>query len=573
LLNGGEADYLLFGDAKALGTLKNLRAARLSPCPPRTQTTTPSPEQEAKCMNEECVINVDLADVWAATDRKKLIRILAWGDQVTVVARTISAIEVEFVDFVEQADGSILPRKSTGFIKPTASSKIKVADVVRPLTENEVLKVNFVDVQQGDGAVIESPDGKVILVDGGDNQMFARYLAGRFRGTSKTNPKTIDCILVTHGDADHFVGLPEILESETNEQARKRLFITPERYYHNGIVKRPDTRNGKNVPDLELLGPTQKNGKDKNGKDIFFLTGLVDDILTEVESADMNKFFNKWVQTLKEYNKRRKDNGLTALECRRLQFGDDDKFNFFNNGDLKIGVLGLLVENIDGKPALKFLGQPPKGPRVGQDSLALSEDEFSGHSASHTINGHSIVFRLVYGGFSYLFCGDLNDEASRFLANKHDAEEINLKSEVFKVPHHGSADFSGGFIQRVNPVVSVVSSGDESARKEFIHPRATIMGALGKLSRVPEPLIFVTELVAFFQVEGFSKLATPKTKKEKARGEFFGFSRAAFGIVKTRTDGKRLFVYTDSANVKMKEAYAYAFDASGVPQASPVLRA
>lgn len=97
------------------------------------------------------------------------------------------------------------------------------------------------------------------------------------------------------------------------------------------------------------------------------------------------------------------------------------------------------------------------------------------------------------------------------------------------------------------------------------------MGALGKWSRVPEPLILVTELVAFFQMEGWSRLTD--TQKDKKRGEFFGFSRAAFGIVKTRTDGRRLFVYTDSGNVEMKEAYAYALDASGVPQPAAVRRA
>jgi hypothetical protein len=51
-------------------------------------------------------------------------------------------------------------------------------------------------------------------------------------------------------------------------------------------------------------------------------------------------------------------------------------------------------------------------------------------------------------------------------------------------------------VQAVSPVVSVVSSGDENARKDYIHPRATLVGALGKWSRVPEPLVFVTELVA-----------------------------------------------------------------------------
>ena len=132
------------------------------------------------------------------------------------------------------------------------------------------------------------------------------------------------------------------------------------------------------------------------------------------------------------------------------------------------------------------------------------------------------------------------------------------------MPHHGSADFSGAFIQSVVPVVSVVSSGDESARKEYIHPRATLMGALGRCSRVAEPLVLVTELVAFFNLEGLAKL-TDKKKDRQAR-RLLCFSRTAFGIVKTRTDGKRLLVYTDSGNVEMKEAYAYALDATAIPQ-------
>jgi len=509
-------------------------------------------------MSTKCVINVDLADVWGEADRKKFRRTLAWGDEVTVTTQTAARIEVGTVYFNEQPDGSILPVNEVGFIEPRKSSGVKTADVVRPRNQNDVLKVNVVDVQQGDGAVIEAPDGKVILVDGGDNQMFARYLAGRFRGTTAANPREIDCILVTHGDADHFAGLPEIFRSETNKEKRKRLFIQPKRYYHNGIVKRPSKKDGKRVPDVELLGATRKIGTQT------FLTGLETDLL-KVPDTEMNAPFKEWKEALKEYNKRAK------IEFRRLQFGDDQAFSFFNQGDLRIDVLGPLVTTVAGKPALRFLGNPPKGPRVGHESLSLGEDNFKGHSASHTINGHSVVLRLAYGGFSYLFTGDLNDEASRFLTREHNAGRLNLKSEIFKVPHHGSADFSGAMFQAVSPVVSIVSSGDESAQKEYIHPRATLIGALGKWSRVPEPLIFVTELVAFFNVEGWSRLADDK--KALKRGEFFGFSRTAFGMVKTRTNGKRLLVYTDSGNVQMKEAYAYALDSSGVPQPAEVLRA
>ena len=326
--------------------------------------------------------------------------------------------------------------------------------------------------------------------------------------------------------------------------------MQPNRIYHNGIVKRPSKRNGKSLPEKELLGPTKKVGDD------LFLVGLVDNLLA-VPDAEMNVPFKTWKKTLAKYHKR------APLQFKRLQFGDDDAFDFLADEGIRIEVLGPLTIDISGKPALKFLGEPPKGPRVGHESMEIAELEAKGLSASHTINGHSIIFRLVYGNVSYLFAGDLNDEAAA-LANRHRDRDLSLKADVFKVPHHGSADFSGAFIEAVAPIVSVISSGDESAKKEYIHPRATLMGALGRLSRVAEPLIFVTELVAFFNVEGWTRLTDAKKSKN--------FSRTAFGIVKTRTDGNRLLVFTDSGNLAMKEADTYAPDPTGVLRPAPVIR-
>jgi beta-lactamase superfamily II metal-dependent hydrolase len=509
-------------------------------------------------MGVKCVINVDLADVWANKGRKTLLRTLTWGDAVTVLKQTSQFLEVETTEYLKQDDGTIVSKKVTAFIEPAKSSGIKPSTVVRPLKKNAVLKVNFVDVQQGDGAVIETPDGKVLLLDGGDNQLFARYLAARFRRNTVEKPQEIECIVVTHGDADHFSGLTKIFESEGMSDKKKRLFMQPKRIYHNGIVKRPSTRNKKKVPDKELLGPTRETA------DGVFLTGLEENLLA-VPDNEMNQPFLEWKQALATYDKRSK------VKFRRLEFGDDKAFDFLTTEDLRIDVLGPITAQVAGKPALKFLGNPPKGPRIGHESLSLEEEGFSGLSASHTINGHSVVLRLRYGGFNYLFCGDLNDESGRFLVREHNKGDVSLRAEVLKVPHHGSADFSGAFIQAVSPVVSVVSSGDESMLKEYIHPRATLMGALGKCSRIPEPLIFVTELVAFFQLEGRSNLVD--AKKAKKRGVYFGFSRSVFGLVKTRTDGKRLLVCTDSGNLKMKEAYAYGLDPTGAIQPAPVLRA
>jgi hypothetical protein len=459
---------------------------------------------------------------------------------------------------MEQPDGSILPVKTVAYICPKKSSGIKPADVVIPKKDSRVLKVNFVDVQQGDGSVIETPDGKIILVDGGDNQLFARYLAARYRNTSDARPKQIDCILITHGDADHFLGLTEIFKSETNSEPKKRLFIAPKRVYHNGLVKRPSSdENGKRVSDKNLLGPTKVVDK------TTIITGLVDNLI-DVPDKEMNEPFREWKKALTAWNQR------GQIEFRRMSFGQDDAFDFLKNEDIEMSVLGPIMTEAGNVSGLKFLGNPPEGPRIGHESLDLDNKPFKGFSASHTINGHSIVFRLRYGGFSYLLAGDLNDEASRTLAQKHQNGEINLRSEVFKVPHHGSADFSGAFFQMVSPIISVVSSGDESARKEYIHPRATLMGALGRYSRIEEPLIFVTELVAFFNLEGYARLTDKK--KDTKRGEFFAFSRTAYGIVKTRTDGSRMLVYTDSGIVDMKEAYCYTLDQNGLPVPAPVVK-
>jgi hypothetical protein len=146
-------------------------------------------------MAKQCVINVDLASVFDKPGQgRRFVTMLAWGDRVEVLETTDAHVRINTWRFDKQPDGSIVHVAVEAFIVPPKTarkrdgSKLKPADVVIPANENRVLKVNFVDVQQGDGAVIESPDGKIILVDGGDNQLFARYLAARFRNTTEAKP-------------------------------------------------------------------------------------------------------------------------------------------------------------------------------------------------------------------------------------------------------------------------------------------------------------------------------------------------------------------------------------------------
>jgi hypothetical protein len=50
-------------------------------------------------MPEQAVLNVDLADVWEERGRKKFIRTIAWGDEVTVLKQFSAHLEVGITVF------------------------------------------------------------------------------------------------------------------------------------------------------------------------------------------------------------------------------------------------------------------------------------------------------------------------------------------------------------------------------------------------------------------------------------------------------------------------------------------
>lgn len=489
------------------------------------------------------VIGVDLANVFDA--HGEYAATLAWGDEVELVERDAERVAIAYTTFKPDADGLPQPVRNTGVVRRSRRPGAPpLAAAVVPKAERRILKVEFVDVQQGDASVIETPGGHVMLVDGGDNPLFARYLAARFAGSTAAAPRPVEALLVTHGDADHFAGLVDVLEAERLARPRQRVFLRPSRVLHNGLVKRPLS-----VRERERLGPTAE----ADGR--VWTTGLVDDLLA-VPDAEMNTAFRAWKRALRTWNER------SPLAFTRLERGRDEPFAAFRADGVEVEVLGPTPRLVGGVPALPLLGEPSEKPRIGLASVRPPA-QFTGISASHTINGHSVVFRLTYGKWRFLYAGDLNEESELELVAAHGRGEVELRAEVLKVPHHGSADFLPEFLRAVSPVVSVVSSGDESARKEYIHPRATLVSALGKHARGAEPLVFVTELVAFFEVVGPAVTRRGRT--------FFGFERRAFGLVKVRTDGERLFVWTNSGQTQLKEAYAYTLE-RGRPVAAPVLR-
>lgn len=72
------------------------------------------------------------------------------------------------------------------------------------------LRIHFLDVGQGDATVIELPDGKTALIDGGDDTDPHKTVLLRYLNALKI--ETIDYLIATHADADHCGGLDAVLK-------------------------------------------------------------------------------------------------------------------------------------------------------------------------------------------------------------------------------------------------------------------------------------------------------------------------------------------------------------------------
>ena len=72
------------------------------------------------------------------------------------------------------------------------------------------LRIHFLDVGQGDCTLIELPDGKVVLIDGGDGRESTEMSVMRYLNALDID--TIDHLILTHADADHCGSLAKIVE-------------------------------------------------------------------------------------------------------------------------------------------------------------------------------------------------------------------------------------------------------------------------------------------------------------------------------------------------------------------------
>jgi beta-lactamase superfamily II metal-dependent hydrolase len=416
------------------------------------------------------------------------------------------------------------------------------------IRKDRLLEVIFVDIGQGDGCLVVTPGDRHILIDAGQGDNFIRFLRWRYPKFAKE--REFESIVISHPDADHYAGFKELFGPDCPK-------VTVGTVYHNGIVERNAEKKG------DTLGPRAKDGG------VTYLTDVVKD---KARLQDLLSDSSAWKK--KAYPTMLKE----ALECGRItdirQLCEEDKhMPGYGPGENTFGVtievLGPIIEpDAAGNPRLRWFGSTSEiGP---------------------TKNGHSVVLRLQYRDVSMLLGGDLNIPSEQLLLGHHtglpippaNEEERRLVVEaarkVFRVDvakscHHGSADFSELFLDAVNPIATVISSGDE---EPHAHPRADALGTIGKFSRGTRPLIFGTELSRsaseaiknpnvvqekFRKAQAKIQGAKTDEDRQKAVDAFEKLvktiqrSIGTYGAVNVRTDGERVVIAYKIETVTRKD--------------------
>ena len=331
--------------------------------------------------------------------------------------------------------------------------------------DTPVFKVFFVDVGQGDGVIVESPEG-VMLVDGGPNMNLYRFLCYRYRNILKTDKVRINAMVVSHPDYDHFNGLTAVLKDDRFEIGT---------IFHNGIIR----YDPKNVPAGKEMDLGNTIVRTINGSDTEVLTDSFS-TLTKAQSLIDEGHLQTSFRKFWEAAIAAKADGRLG-SARRITVRDELLPGYTEEGEDKlfVKVLGPVPTNPSGNveyvtfPDTHNLGKPLPSP-----------------SSSHTRNGHSLVLKLEFGDHSVLLGGDLNIPAQKYLLEYYDGENP-FRVDVAKACHHGSSDYDVDYLKKVLPRANVFSSGDN---KSFDHPMADAVGATARHTRGDHPLLFSTEL-------------------------------------------------------------------------------
>jgi beta-lactamase superfamily II metal-dependent hydrolase len=414
----------------------------------------------------------------------------------------------------------------------------------KDLGGKSLLEVYFIDVGQGDGVLIKTPDFRHIMIDGGNpranqntGKNAADFVDWKFAKDYGQSTIELDAMIASHNDFDHYGGLSDLLDVEQNHELDAKS-IELDAFYHAGL-------SWWSIKDKRTLGPTTKSG----GREYY--TKLIDNRASAKRAFDgdnTGQLQGAWGEFIGRVLKsRRSDGGYTSFARLSHRSGFLPGFEADKDGP-SIRVLGPVDATVSGNAVL---------PKFKSDST--------------TTNGNSVLLRLDYGRTRILLTGDLNTESQNLLLQTFEGNRLEFQCDVTKGCHHGSDDVSFSFLQAMGASATVISSGDSEGHD---HPRPRIVaasGATGHLTvdkdKIITPLVYSTELarstslgtptaVSFgaqklkgeavrrIEVEYDEKVGLTKRKGVRTLNGACVVAGLIYGLVNVRTDGNRIVTAT-----------------------------
>jgi beta-lactamase superfamily II metal-dependent hydrolase len=446
------------------------------------------------------------------------ITTLLWGDPVHVL---------------DSADGvvQVFARGRKGWLAETA------------ISDRSLLELYVIDVGQGDGVLLKTPEGKWHLIDAGvanRDQMTkkgtANFLRWKFQEDLRQDTVSLATVVVTHPDYDHYGGLLDVLSGRLFDG--RTFAVEVENFYHSGFGRfSTSPKLGQTAPGTTDPFPHGFHGLQRQGT---FITELLDGKESFTNpSRPFESTFAEYAALV----------GQVPRHVQRLSHRDQHLPGYApGESDLSIHVLGPVLERF--------------GPE--QVGLRVMEGE------SVTRNGHSVVLRLDYQQVRMLLTGDLNKKSQQLLLSYH--PEVNFAVDVAKACHHGSEDVDLNFVKAMQARATVISSGDN---EDYAHPRPIIMGASARYGReiqgtngeILPPLVYSTELARSVKLAYATSVrvqlapgtddpmrtvnpADTQIKAQESGAKFRRLERTPFstdlvyGLVNVRTDGVHILCAT-----------------------------
>lgn len=475
--------------------------------------------------------------------RDPVLTELLWGDRVRLE---------------RNRDGSF--READGRCRARARGRFGWVDRAH-LGTRALLEFYFIDVGQGDGVLIRTPNGRHILIDGGyprqsqpTGKNAADFVDWKFIKDYEARDKTIalDAMICSHNDHDHYGGLADLLDPDQLQGGQRVELdankVTVDHFFHAGLSW------WKTAARSRTLGPVTETTAGSMHTLLLGDRASLDAGLAPGADPQLQGFWRDFLEKLQATTT--SDGAPTPLTRLSSAIPFLPGFEASGEGGASVTpepvveVIGPVEFEVDGAPAIR---------------------DYTGGDDINT-NGNSVLLRLTCGNVRIVLTGDLNSKAHAALLKDYTGMEDAFDCDVAKACHHGSGDVSFAFLESMSPCVTVISSGDSEGHD---HPRPEIIAASAlagyreiRKDKVVTPLVYLTELARSVEIGKLSKVYTvdaggaedetlelgtlratarvtkagdlnPTTVTRDMRGGYV-VTGLVYGLINVRTDGKRI---------------------------------